>query len=291
MTDVTLSNGSLRLAASVYGRRDGPPLLFLHGLGQSRDTWEEGAHRLMDRYQVWTLDFRGHGHSDHVGTSYDLEGYRSDAVVALAAIARPTLIVGHSLGGVVAGLAAQTGDPKVRAVYLEDPPWYMGEPSEWQRTDTAELFASIRARQTSWRKDNTPLAVILDVLANAPSPMGGVAKDHILPRQLLSQASALQRQDNRCWALASPEVDDLMVPVPREQPLLRPAIVIQSDARFGAVFLSGHETRFAKTSPRAEIVRYEGAGHSPHRSFAYEDRFYTDLETFASRTFASDPLI
>ena len=41
---------------------------------------------------------------------------------------------------------------------------------------------------------------------------------------------------------------------------------------------------------RAEIVRYEGAGHSPHRSFAFEDRFYTDLETFASRTFAGYPL-
>jgi pimeloyl-ACP methyl ester carboxylesterase len=179
MTDVTLYNGSLRLAASVHGRPGAPSLLFLHGLGLSRDTWEEGERRLSDRYQIWTLDFREHGHSDHVGSSYDLEGYRSDAAAALAAIARPTLIVGHSLGGVVAGLLAQTGDPNVRAVYLEDPPWYMGEPSEWQRTAVAQLFVSIRARQASWRKDNTPLAVILDALAGAPSPMGGVAKDHM----------------------------------------------------------------------------------------------------------------
>jgi pimeloyl-ACP methyl ester carboxylesterase len=285
MTDLTLSNGALKLTASVYGRPDGPPLLFLHGLGLSRDSWAEGAQRLMDRYQIWTLDFRGHGHSDHVGTSYDLEGYRSDAVAALAAIARPTLIVGHSLGGVVAGLLAQTGDPNVRAVYLEDPPWYMGEPSEWQRTAVAQLFVGIRARQASWRRDSAPLAAILDVLSNAPSPNGGLAEDHILPRHLLSQASALQRQDSRCWALASPEVDHLMVPVPRERPLPCPAMVIQADTRFGAVFLSGHETRFTRTSPHAEIVRYEGAGHNPHRSIAFENRFYDDLEAFASRTF------
>jgi hypothetical protein len=65
-------------------------------------------------------------------------------------------------------------------------------------------------------------------------------------------------------------------------------MVIQGDARCGAVFLPGHDTRFAKTSPRAKIVRYEGAGHSPHRSIAFEDRFYADLEAFASRTFAAE---
>ena len=285
MTDLTLPNGSLRLAASVHGRSDAPPLLFLHGLGLSRDTWEEGLMRLMDRYQVWTLDFRGHGRSDWAET-YDLEGYRSDAEAALAAIARPTLIVGHSLGGVVAGLLAQTSNPNVRSVFLEDPPWYMGEPAEWRRTPMPRLFAAVSARQASWVRDKTPLNSILEALSNAPWPTGGQARDHILPRHLLSQASALQRQDNRCWALASPEVDRLMAPVPRERPLLRPVTVIQGDARFGAVFLPGQDARFLAANPHAEIIAYEGAGHSPHRSFAFEDRFYADLKAFASRTFA-----
>ena len=105
MTDLTLSNGALELAASVYGRPDGQPILFLHGLGGSRDSWEEGARRLMDLYQIWTLDFRGHGHSKRAET-YDLEGYRSDAKVALEAIARPTLVAGHSL------VAGAVGRPK-----------------------------------------------------------------------------------------------------------------------------------------------------------------------------------
>jgi pimeloyl-ACP methyl ester carboxylesterase len=263
MTDLTLLNGALKLAASVYGRPDRPPLLFLHGLGLSRDSWEEGAQRMMDRYQIWTLDFRGHGHSDHAET-YDLECYQSDAKVALAAIARPTLIAGHSLGGVVAGLLAQSGDPNVRSAFLEDPPWYMGEPSEWRRTGASHLFASISARQASWHKENAPLAVILDVLSNAPSLMGGIVKDHILPRHLPSQASALQRQDNRCWGLASPEVDHLMVPVPRERPLLCPAMVIQSDTQFGAVFLTGHEALCKDEPGRGNrAIRRGGPQSSP----------------------------
>jgi pimeloyl-ACP methyl ester carboxylesterase len=35
LTDLTLSNGALKLAASVYGHPDAPSLLFLHGLGLS----------------------------------------------------------------------------------------------------------------------------------------------------------------------------------------------------------------------------------------------------------------
>jgi pimeloyl-ACP methyl ester carboxylesterase len=286
VTDLTLETKSLSLAVSVFGSSGAPPILFLHGLGLSRDTWEEGASRLSHRHRVWTLDFRGHGHSDHAET-YDLGSYLADAEHALAAIGSPTLIVGHSLGAVVAGLLAQKGDPSVLAVFLEDPPWYMGEPAEWQRTSVFRLFKGVRTRQESWRKDHTPLATILDVVSNAPSPTGGVARDHILPRHLLSQASALQRQDNRCWSLASAEADLLMVPVPRDRALLCPTTVIQGDARVGAVFLDGHEERFAKASPHARIIRYEGAGHSPHRSIAFEERFYAELESFAAKIFAT----
>ncbi len=78
-----------------------------------------------------------------------------------------------------------------------------------------------------------------------------------------------------------------MVPIPRDRPLLCPTTVIQGDPRCGAVFLDGHEERFAKTNPHARIIRYEGAGHSPHRSIAFEERFYADLKSFAAEIFAT----
>src|SRR5262249_9820517 len=97
MTDISLSNGSIRLAASVHGPMDAPPILFLHGVTLSRDSWEEIKDRLIGRCCVWALDFRGHGHSDRA-SDYDLSGYVSDAETALAAIGRPAIVVGHSLG-------------------------------------------------------------------------------------------------------------------------------------------------------------------------------------------------
>jgi pimeloyl-ACP methyl ester carboxylesterase len=64
MIDITLLNGEVKLAGSVHGRTEAQPILFLHGLTQSRDTWNEIAQRLQGHYCVWTLDFRGHGDSD-----------------------------------------------------------------------------------------------------------------------------------------------------------------------------------------------------------------------------------
>jgi pimeloyl-ACP methyl ester carboxylesterase len=281
MTDLTFSNRDLHLAASVFGPPDAPAALFLHGFSLSRDTWEEAAQRLAGRFQVWTLDFRGHGHSDRAD-AYDLEGFVSDARTALAAIGRPALVIGHSLGGVVAGALAQQQSGNVRAVVLEDPPWYLGEPEEWRRSGFRQLFAIANERQAAWRKENAPLAAYLDFVSNAPSPMGGPARDHIAPRHLLSQASALQRQDTRSYRSILQEGDSVLAAVATAKPFASPALIVQADPHCGAALLDGHDRRLAKTNPQAKIVRYVGSGHSPHRALAFEERFFADLETFAA---------
>ena len=77
MTDLPWQ-GNARLAASVDGPMDAVPILFCMGASVSRDAWHETKQHLMDRYCVWTLDFRGHGYSDRA-PNYNLAGYVSDA--------------------------------------------------------------------------------------------------------------------------------------------------------------------------------------------------------------------
>jgi pimeloyl-ACP methyl ester carboxylesterase len=287
MTDVTLVNRSLKLAASIHGAENAPPLLFLHGLALSRDTWEEGVGRLAQSFRVWTLDFRGHGHSDHAA-SYTLADYVSDASTALDAIGRPAVIVGHSLGGVVAGTIAQSADSNARAVLLEDPPWFHGDQAVFEGSPFPRLFAGLRARQTALREAKAPLAAYLEFVAGAPSSAGGSARDHASPRQLLSQASALQRMDLRCWDdIARVTAGATLSAVETAKPFLRPAFIVQADPACGAALLEGHEGRLKATNPRARIIRYLGSGHAPHRLNAYADRFYDDVERFAAEAFAA----
>lgn len=279
MTDMTIVNGGIRLAASVHGPADAAPVLFLHGMSISRDTWEEIRERLADRYRIWTLDFRGHGHSDRA-PSYELAGYVSDAEAALAAIGRPAIVVGHSLGGCVAGVLAQIPHPKVRAVFLEDPPWYLGQAGEWEKTPFPQLFAIMRAKQAAWQKEGAPVEQYLEFLSNSPSPMGGVGKDHMNARHLLSHASALQRQDNRCWGEVIGASGGLLAALEPGRALRVPAKIIQADPACGAALLDRHVERFAATNPRAQVRRYAGCAHSVHRVRAFEQRFFDDLQQF-----------
>ena len=177
MTDLTLVNRSLKLAASVHGAENAPPLLFLHGLALSRDTWEEGVARLGQSFQVWTLDFRGHGHSDYAA-GYALADYVSDALTALArsaarrsssAIRSAEWSPGRSLNPPIRSFARSL---------LEDPPWFLGDRAVFEGSPFPKLFAGLRARQTALREANAPLAAYVEFVAGAPSSAGGLARDH-----------------------------------------------------------------------------------------------------------------
>jgi pimeloyl-ACP methyl ester carboxylesterase len=279
MTDVSLSNGSIRLAASVHGSLDGPPILFLHGATLSRDSWDEIKDRLLNRYCIWTLDFRGHGHSDRA-PNYDLSGYVSDAETVLAAIGRPAIVVGHSLGACVAGVLGQR-NPKVRAIFLEDPPWFLGRPDDWEKSVFSKLFSLLSLRLPKWQQEPAPLATYLEFLSNGRDFLGGQAKDHISARHLLSHASAIQRLDARC--IGDHVLRSLLSSIPTHRPFLCPAKLIRGEQRFGAALWDGHAELLVATNPRMDIVQYELCGHHPHRMISLAERFFLDLEDFAMR--------
>jgi pimeloyl-ACP methyl ester carboxylesterase len=279
MTDLTLTNGNMRLAASVDGPMDAVPILFLHGASVSRDTWDEARQRLMNRYCVWTLDFRGHGHSDHA-PDYSLEGYVSDAETALAAIGRPAIVVGHSLGACVAGVLSQAS-PNVRAVFLEDPPWFLGRPGEWSRSLFSKLFSLLLLRLTKWQQEPPPFTTYVEFLSNGPDRLGGPARNHISARHLLSHASALQRVDPRC--LRNDCLQEALSSISTERPFLCPAKLVRGEERFGGAFWDEHVGSLLATNPHVEMVHYKQCGHHPHRMLGFEQRFFDDLEDFIAK--------
>jgi pimeloyl-ACP methyl ester carboxylesterase len=277
MTDISLWNGSVRLAASVHGPMNAPPILFLHGATLSRDSWDEIKDRLTSRCCVWTLDFRGHGHSDRA-PNYDLSGYVSDAQTALVATGRPAIVVGHSLGACVAGVLAQSS-PNVRAIFLEDPPWFLGRPEDWEKSVFSKLFSLLSLRLPRWQQEPAPLATYVDFLSNGRDLLGGQAKDHITARHLLSHAAAIQRLDTRCIA----DVKSMLSSIPTDKPFLCPAKLVRGEQRLGAALWDAHVDVLKATNPELEIVQYEQGGHHLHRMISLAERFSCDLEDFAMR--------
>lgn len=102
MTDVTSFDGT-RLALSSWGPPDAPPLLLVHGLGMSAESWGTVPERLSDRYRVTAYDLRGHAQSgDARCGDYTMRAHARDLDAVLTHVAPGrgrVLVVAHSLGG------------------------------------------------------------------------------------------------------------------------------------------------------------------------------------------------
>jgi pimeloyl-ACP methyl ester carboxylesterase len=104
------------------GRRH--TVLMLHGFLENAWAWEETVEAgLAGRYHVVCVDLRGHGDSERVGAGagYHLADYVADLDELVPQVARETFsLVGHSLGGVIAGFyACACPRPVSRLVLME----------------------------------------------------------------------------------------------------------------------------------------------------------------------------
>jgi pimeloyl-ACP methyl ester carboxylesterase len=119
---LTIPGSGLRLAADVVGAADAPTLLFLHGSGQTRQSWGGALKQAAKRgYRAISLDLRGHGDSDwSPDGKYTLDSFAADVRQAIDYMGGEPIIVGASLGGIVGLLIAAAPSPPMRALVLVD---------------------------------------------------------------------------------------------------------------------------------------------------------------------------
>jgi pimeloyl-ACP methyl ester carboxylesterase len=85
------------------GRGPGRPLVLLHGIGLRSGLWRYQFFDLADRFHVMAVETRGHGESRPGSDGYGLEPAGRDLAEVLATLdVRDAIVVGHSMGGMVA---------------------------------------------------------------------------------------------------------------------------------------------------------------------------------------------
>ncbi|MCA9929544.1 MAG: alpha/beta hydrolase [Anaerolineales bacterium] len=88
------------------GNEKRPSLLLIHGAGGNRTHWPKTLRPLAD-YETFVLDLPGHGRSALPGCT-TIDAYAAVVTAFINHLARPLVLIGHSMGGgIVQTIAAQ----------------------------------------------------------------------------------------------------------------------------------------------------------------------------------------
>ncbi|MFB6438489.1 alpha/beta fold hydrolase [Streptomyces sp. NPDC056411] len=141
---VCVAGDGVELAVRDYGGA-GTAVLLLHGAGRTLADWARVAPLLAAGHRVLAMDLRGHGRSGDGAMPWTFEVAVADVAAVLAACGAPeAVVVGHSMGGMVAALCLERLAGTPAAVNLDGhgmgrPEQYVGLEPSYVRERLAEV--------------------------------------------------------------------------------------------------------------------------------------------------------
>lgn len=113
----TLDRGDATLHYALTG--EGPPVLFIQGVGVVGHGWRPQVDALCDRFTCCSFDNRGIGRSTTARPPTSIEQLAADALALLDALGWARAhVVGHSMGGLIAEQLALDAPTRVRSLSL-----------------------------------------------------------------------------------------------------------------------------------------------------------------------------
>lgn len=266
-----LAEGHLNCA---LGSGHGPPAVLFHGVTRCWRDWEpllSELHATGLAWQVWAVEHRGHGRSSRGGSAYRVADYVADALALFdrhLSGGEPAVLIGHSLGAMVAAMVAAERPERVRALVLEDPPG----------TTLGPRFAASRfhLQFTNTRRLLADPAVVGNVDSLAASlaamPVQRPTDGVIVPFRELRDAAAL-RFSAECLRQLDPAVLDALTSgrwlegmdwfaaLPR---VACPALLLRADPASGGMLGEEEAARIVTLIRRCTREDWPGVGHSIH---------------------------
>ena len=124
MTNWSTGNGETNGINLHYTRTGGskPPVILLHGLAANGSCWAAVAQSLEEDYDVIMPDARGHGKSSAPNDGYQYEDHANDVVGLIETLRLSSpILIGHSMGGLIAAVVASRNPKLLRGLILADP--------------------------------------------------------------------------------------------------------------------------------------------------------------------------
>ncbi len=262
---------------NVVDEGDGPPVVWLHGLGGTWRDFGTQLDRLADRYRCIVPEVRGHGRTPAVPGPVTTSALAGDVRRVLRALAvERAAVVGLSLGGMVAQTLALDEPSLVAGLVLVS------------TSTKVPLQVSLVLRAAAARIRAKGVRAALDLLDSGDKRAG---------RPTGPEAMRLARADGTAWErrdLASndPEVlaGALLALVGHDErsrlgSIAVPALVVVGDSDPAVTVRQA--TELADAIPGAALHVVAGGGHLPNRDHA--DEFDGLVQPFVDRVLAPRP--
>lgn len=239
---VALKSG-IRMRYLAAGPEDGPPLVLLHGLGDTSRSWTLVLADLARRRRVYALDQRGHGDSDAPACCYSLADFSHDVVLFMDAMKiDKAAVAGHSLGSFVGQYLATAYPQRVsKLVLLGSSDTTVGVESIDRLWGKARAFESRISPEfvDEWQSNPTPVPP--DFLAKVKVETAAVP-----PHVWKAVARTLSTEDQRRFL----------------GEIKAPTLILwgEKDAMFGRA----NQERLQKAVPGAAFKAHPTVGHNLH---------------------------
>jgi pimeloyl-ACP methyl ester carboxylesterase len=239
-----LRTNGIDLYCEVTGK--GQPLLFIHGLGDSTQTWEKQVAFFSRNYEVVTFDVRGHGQSDKPAGPYSIPLFAEDTAGLLRSLRiAPAHVVGLSLGGMIAFQLAVSEPGLLRTMTIVN-------------SGPAMILRTFRQRYEIWRR-----LFLIRVLGM--KAMGNFLGERLFPKPEQAElrrlvAERIAQNDKRAYLDSTRALVGWSV-AEHLGSISCPTLVISADQDYTPVPLK--EAYVAKM-PRAELVVIKDSRHVTH---------------------------
>ena len=243
------------------GASSKPTLIAMHGITGHAEAYVRNLKALSEHFDVWAIDFIGHGYSDKPDHPLEIRHYIDQLLGFMDAIGvEKSYLTGESLGGWVTAQFAIDYPEKVERILLNTMGGTMANPVVMERLYTLSMEA---AKDPSWERVKTRLEWLM-----ADPAM--VTDDLIRTRQAIFQQPDWLKACQANMALQDPETRKRnMLTDEALGQIKAPALVLWTTKDPSGPVDEGR--RIAGLIPNGELAVMENCGHWPQ---------YEDPETF-----------
>ncbi|GAA3876942.1 3-oxoadipate enol-lactonase [Celeribacter arenosi] len=239
----------------------GPALVFVNSLGTDLRMWDDVISRLPHDWATLRMDKRGHGLSSTAPEGYTIPDLANDVIAAMdhAGIER-AIIVGCSIGGLIAQHIALIAPARVVSLVLSNTSSVLGTAEAWQ-----DRIDAIRANGMADMADK--------ILPRWFGPDFLARPEATLWRTMLAHCD-VDGYTATCDAIAGTDITERM------QDITQPALVIG-----GAYDLATPPNvvrALAEILPASDLIIFETTGHLP--AVEAPEAFTAALTGFVERT-------